>query len=219
MAQCKWCKKKGFFRSVDSNGLCTSCAPGILFDIQQRFRIVNDCMRLAQDGKTFKTRYSRCNLLLEHAEQLLKYEKQGIGTISPSPSAILKEFGTIKENIVSDELRSILNNAKSKAEVASTVRSKQSALSKGILKARELPVDEFDVSEIEKELNNEILHVKLNGFEEAARKAEFKGNTKKAIEQYEEALFLLKETENPKKYSKTMNEIQKKLDNLKQGAE
>lgn len=218
MAQCKWCKKKGFFRSVDSNGLCTTCAPGILFDIQQRFRIVNDCMRLAQDGKTFKTRYSRCNLLLEHAEQLLKYEKQGIGTISPAPSAILDEFGILKKKIVSEELGAIVDNAKSNAEVATTVRSKLSALSKGILKARELPVDELDTSEIENELNNEILQIKLNGFEEAAKKAEFKGNAKKAIDQYAEALFLLKEEENPKKYSKTMNEIQKKLDNLKQGA-
>jgi hypothetical protein len=89
MGQCKFCGRKGFFLSVDSNGLCGNCAPHIVNDITQRSRIMDDCLRLVHDGKTFETRLTRCDLLFEHLEHLLKYERKGIPTLSPLPSKIL----------------------------------------------------------------------------------------------------------------------------------
>lgn len=46
MAQCKMCGRKGFFLSVSANGLCKSCEPIVVMDVQQRGRIINDCMKL-----------------------------------------------------------------------------------------------------------------------------------------------------------------------------
>ena len=64
MAKCKFCLKGGVFQSVESNGLCEKCAYPVISDIQQRARISEDCIKLAEEGKTFETRtVCRQNLL------------------------------------------------------------------------------------------------------------------------------------------------------------
>ena len=89
MAQCKMCERKGIFLSVSENGLCKSCESIVVMDIQQRVRIINDCIKLVNESKNMSTQLSRYDLLREHAQVLLNYEHKGIPTISPSPSQFL----------------------------------------------------------------------------------------------------------------------------------
>ena len=194
MAQCKWCNKRGLFLSVDSNGLCRNCQPRIL-EIQSRARVLGESMRLAHDGKTFGTRLSRCDLAIEHAEFLSEFERRGVPTVSPSPSVILNEFRTLRTQLVVNEAKTVAGKAFEKSSVASTPKAKERALAAGILKIREIAesIDErAPVSSLEHQLRQEIHRVTLEGYLEAARKAEFKGNIKKAVDQYQEALFFVR---------------------------
>ena len=102
MAQCKMCGRKGFLLSVDANGLCQSCNPLVVGDVQQRSRIINDCTKLVDKSKNRDTRLSRCNLLIEHAQALLEYEHKGIPTISPSPSQLLSQYAAIRAQLVGE---------------------------------------------------------------------------------------------------------------------
>ena len=95
MAQCKMCGKKGFLLSVSVNGLCKSCDPIVVMDIQQRGRIINDCMNLIDKSKNIDTRLSRCELLIKHAKALLEYEHKEIPTLNPSPSQLLSNYTSI----------------------------------------------------------------------------------------------------------------------------
>lgn len=195
MAQCKFCERKGFFLSVDSNGLCRNCSPSIVLDIDQRKRVMDDSLRLAQEGKTFATRLSRCDLLLEHAEHLLQYEWKSIPTLSPLPSEILSKFKAYRDSLILEEAQKVAEKAEQKAEVAATTTAKHNALANALLKVQEIMTDSSDPSVgqgIELELKSLMHKAKLDGFLDAARKAEFKGNTKKAIDQYQEALFFIK---------------------------
>ena len=99
MAQCKMCGRKGFLLSVSAIGLCKSCSPSVVMDIQQRVRIINDCMELIDTSKYMTTRLSRCNLLIEHAQALLEYEHKGIPTVNPSPSQLLSGYAAIRAQI------------------------------------------------------------------------------------------------------------------------
>lgn len=218
MGQCRFCGRKGFFLSVDSNGLCGNCAPNVVLDIKERTRIMNDCLRLARDGKTFRTRLSRCDLLLEHADHLLQYEKKGIPILSPSPSEILREYRVYRDDLILEEARQVAEKAKAKAEVASTVTAKHNALASGLLKTQEIIQNSSDASagkQLERELKFLMHKAKLDGFLEAAKKAEFKGNKNKAIDQYQEALFFIRNDDVPDdQQSLEIGQIEAKLKEL-----
>lgn len=218
MGQCRFCGRKGFFLSVDSNGLCGNCAPQIALDITQRTRIMDDCLRLAREGKTFATRLSRCDLLLEHAEHLLQYEEKSIPTLSPLPSEILSEFRGYRDDLILEEAHQVAQKAKAKSEVASTITAKHNALASGLLKAQEIIQNSSDTligEELEHELKFLMHKAKLDGFLEAAKKAEFKGNKKKAVDQYQEALFFIRNDDVPDdQQSLEIRQIEAKLKEL-----
>ena len=123
----------------------------------------------------------------------------GITTINPPPSEVLRTFPEIRDNIIFEATSEDVENAIEKSKVASTPRTKINAANKGLLK----------VKEMKKELNNKVLmdalegyisqyiaELELNSYLDAAKKAEFKGNKKKALDQYQEALYYLEHNEN-----------------------
>ena len=149
-------------------------------------------MRLAHEGKTFGTRLSRCELVIEHVEFLLEFEKKDIPTVSPPPSRILRECRTLRTKIIVEEASGITEKAFEKSGLAVTPKSKERALADAILKVREVSrslEERSRVDALEKRIRSAIHRVTLDGYLNAARKAEFKGNTKKVIDQYQEALF------------------------------
>lgn len=217
MARCKWCDRRGLFMSVDVYGLCKRCQP-IIVNALEHARVIEQSVPFVRDGKTFSTRLSRCDTVLQHAESLIEFEQKGISTISPAPSAYIETFGAIRKELVIEEAHKAARKATEKASVVSTPSAKERALAAGILKVREI-TESLDNREeadaIEQRLRNEVHRATLEGFLEAARKAEFKGNTKKAIDQYQEALFLLKNDHIPdEEQHSQLDEIQTKLNEL-----
>lgn len=119
MAQCKMCGQKSLFLSVSENGLCKPCDSIVVMDIQQRGRIIQDCMRLINKSKNMKTRLSRCDLLIEHAQALLEYEHKGIPTVNPSPSQLLSEYTAIRTQMDREEsIEKLQSNKGKKGEPA-----------------------------------------------------------------------------------------------------
>ncbi len=217
MAQCRWCDKRGLFLSVDRNGLCRDCQPMII-EIQGRARVLENSMKLAREGKTFDTRLSRCDLTIEHAEYLVKFERKEVPTVSPSPSAILTEYRALRTQFILEEANKIAENALEKASVASSPKVKERALTAGVLKLLEIArtlEDSSRVTLLEQQLRRKIHQVTLEGYLESARKAEFKGNVKKAIDQYQEALFFIQndDVDDTEQYAE-IREIKDKLKQL-----
>jgi len=112
----------------------------------------------------------------------------------------------------------VAEKAKAKAEVAATATSKQNALGAGLLKVREIMQNHEDViaiGGIELELKTLMRKAKLDGFLEAAKKAEFKGNKKKAIDQYQEALYFIRNDDVPDdQQNEEIRQIEAKLKDL-----
>ena len=194
MAQCKMCGHKGFFLSVSENGLCESCESIFVMDIQQRGRIINDCIKLVNESKNMSTKLSRYDLLREHAQALLEYEHKGIPTISPPPSQFLSEYTIKRDQIILESVTAEVEKALDKAEIASATRTCINEANKALLKIQEGKKELNDKTKLD-QLEDRIRHFshekQLNEYLEAARKAEFKGKKKKALDQYQEALYFL----------------------------
>jgi len=212
MAQCKHCGSKGLFLSVNEDGLCRNCQTFVYSDVSPRIRILKESADLALNGKTYKTRINRCDFVLEIADYLKKYEDNDINFLEPPPSEIIKQFKKLREEIIMDEIEGIVKKAISKAKLVTGIRSKENAIANCILKVQEIMAELNDKTKAEviiKKLKGIIHKLKYENFIEAAKKAEFKGNLKKALDQYQEALFYLLNDEVP-------DELQKdKIDKLK----
>ena len=195
MAKCKWCDRSGWFLRLNSVGLCNNCSPLVNFDVQQRLRILNDSINIVNESKNLDTRLSRLDLLLEHANSLYRYEQRGIPIVEPLPSAILEQFRGRKDQIILETLRTITEEAEKKSATVITASSKVSSLTKALLKIREYK-DKMDNKKsliaLEKKVTDMIHKIQLQGYLDQAEKAEFKGQNKKALDQYYEALYFLK---------------------------
>ena len=102
--------------------------------------------------------------------------------------------------------------------MASTANAKERALAAGVIKLREVTQDLKKASLVkpmEEKLRQEIHRVTLDGYLEAARKAEFKGNTKRAIDQYQEALYFIRNADiDDAQQQSSIREIEDKLEEL-----
>ena len=218
MGECRLCKRKGLFLSVNANGLCKACNPIVVMDVQQRGRIIDDSMKLVASSKKMGTRLSRCDLLLEHAAALTEYENKGIPTISPAPSQLLREYTSTRDQIILEGVQEEVEKALTKAEIATTTRTAITEANKGLLKIREGKRelrDKSKLNQLESRVRNFTHRAQLKGYLETARKAEFKGQKKKAIDQYQEALFFLRNDEINDSFQKDMiGKIQRKIKQL-----
>lgn len=195
MAQCLLCDKKGFFLSVSANGLCSSCEPVVVMDVQQRGRIVGDCIKIISKSKKMDVRLSRCDLLIEHAKILLEYEQRGIPTIAPLPSQLLLEYDGMHDKIVLESVVADVEKALTKVKIASTPSTRVSETTKALFKIQEGKKElrnSAALNALESHVRRVSHEAQLDAYLEAARKAEFKGNKKKALDQYQEALYFLR---------------------------
>jgi hypothetical protein len=105
MAQCKMCGKSGFLLAVSANGLCQSCNQAMVINVQQRIRIIKDCIKLIETSNNLQTRLSRCELLIKNVNELLKYESKGIATINPTPSQLLLKYKAIHNQLLNESIK------------------------------------------------------------------------------------------------------------------
>ena len=194
MAKCNYCLKKGFFLGVDKNNLCNNCAQIVVPDIENRARIITESLKLARNGKTFSTRISRIEVLISNLDVLLSYEVKDIPTISPNPSSLIQEIRALRQETITNEVNEIYTKSVNQADVAVSPTAEYNGLSKAFLKVQEiLDAHGGEDCDFEQLLRLKLLmhKAKIEGYINEARKAEFKGNTKKAVDQYKEALFYI----------------------------
>jgi len=195
MGQCKWCSRTGWFLSLTSEGLCSSCKPIVHMDVVQRIRIINDSMKIINNSKNLDTRLSRLELLIDHANALLRYEQKGIFVADQSPSSILSKYLGMKDQIIIESLKNDADLAIAKSKSAATLSAKINVLQKVLIKIKEY---EYKTTKsnalysLGKLISNQMHRYQLENYLDAANKAEFKSQKNKALDQYYEALYLLK---------------------------
>jgi len=195
MAQCKYCGRSGWFLSLSREGLCRNCGPTIVRDVVRKGQIINESLKIIKGSRKLETQLSRCDLVIDLAQTLTEYDKRGINTIQPPPSYLLRDLGAQRDELILAGLEREASEAQAKAQVATSIRAKLTFLSKVLLRIREwkLKASRPDLLDaLEKTVAAVVHQAQLDGHLEEARKAEFKGQRKKALDHYYEALYFLK---------------------------
>lgn len=198
MAQCLNCGRSGLFLSVSVNGLCKNCDPIVGLDVRQRARIITESAKLIGQSTKLDTQLSRCDLFLQHAKALLLYERKGIPTVNPLPSSLIEQYQKKRNTLLCEGLERIVNEAIAKANLSPNIKTKIGHASKAFLKLREyhdMVASSVLLEGLGQKLRDYIHRAQLGAYLEAANKAAFKGDKKKALDQYYEALYLLKHDE------------------------
>jgi len=218
MAECKACGKRGLFLSLNRDSLCGECAVHVPRDIARRAQIAKESMALVERTANFDTVISRLDLAREQMNVLLRYEQRGIPTTTPPPSRLLAELERSRGQIIRNGIEAMVTAALAKAGVVSTKRTAISIAEKALVQLREFRGKTDDpgaMDALEGRLAGFIHDKQLEGHLDAARKAEFKGLPKKAIDAYQEALYLLRTDRiDDAKQAQQIPEIEEKLRKL-----
>ncbi len=218
MAQCKWCDRSGWLLKLSERGLCKSCDYMVGMEVSQLARIINESMEIVDKSKNLETRMARLDLVGNYCKELAKYHQKGIKTIDPSPIEFARAATELKDKIIQEHCSNIIHEATQKVTVATTPKSKINLLSKARMQLRELKnhaendhfIDVFD-----KTLSRMIQEVQLDEFMEKAQKAAFKGNKKKALDWYYEALYFLRHDDiDDSKQKSEISTIEQKIKEL-----
>ena len=108
MPRCKMCGRKSIFLSVNEYGLCDKCYSYICEDYRNRERILIESRKIIETSKNPETQLRCINVMKEHFQVLLRYEKMGIPITDPPPSVLLKRLDIEREQILAkNETREI----------------------------------------------------------------------------------------------------------------
>jgi len=198
MAKCKYCGRSGLFLKITSKGLCNSCNPIVTMDIMRSINILNDSLKIVEASKKLDTKLSRCDLIIKITSAMIKYEECGIPTFDPLPSVLLKKYTAMRDQIIFDTFETDFNNLRYKIEVISNAKTKVNMLSKLLLEIRNYKLKANNpkiLDTIEQQVSQLIQKIQLSSYIEEAKRAEFKGQKKKALDRYYEALYFIKHDE------------------------
>jgi len=194
MPQCRWCGKRGFFLRVHENGLCCECNTIIVLDVRERTRCIEESMKHIERSKNMATRLSRCDVALTHLEALLQYEEKEIPTIDPVPSSLISELEKEREDIVIEGTELKVEKRLARAKAAATTKGKVGSADKALQAIGEARIELRDARSLdllENQVRTFIYERTLDSYLESGSKAEFKGQRAKALDSYQEALFLI----------------------------
>jgi len=196
MAQCKFCDRSGFLLSVNQYGLCNNCATVISFEINSKLRVIQESIDLVKTSKNLDTRLSRADLVIQLASKIVdKFESKGIMLMEPSATELLRRYKEGRDEIIKDSIEEEYKKASTKSEVSTTAKTKINPLSKMLLKIQDYKsqlAKKGSLDALEQKINKDIHAIQLHFFLDDAKKAEFKGNKKKALDKYLEALYFIK---------------------------
>ena len=221
MWRCTLCGRRGLLLFLNRNRLCRVCAMGIAYERQRLLRILRDPEDLAQTSGDSNTRLSECDLILERARVLLRYEKKGIRAVTPSPSEIVEKYGNVRRQIVLCGLKEDVGVLLEKARLAtiSPLQNPVAIADEALLRlcqARKEGGESPQLDDLEKQVTQFICRCQRDACLRAARKAESKGEKKKALEQYLSALqFFRKDEMEDSLLRETISEISSKITKLR----
>ena len=197
MAKCKRCGKGGgLFTRINQYGLCNNCAAVVSIEVNSKLRVIQDSINLVKESKNLDTRLSRADLVIQLASEIVdSFESKGITVMEPSATDLLRRYKDGRDEIIKESLEQEYKKASAKSEVSTTAKTKINPLSKVLLKIQEYKsqlTKRESLDELEQKVNIDIHAIQLHFFLDDAKKAEFKGNIKKALDKYLEALYFIK---------------------------
>lgn len=193
--RCLRCHRGGLFIALTGQRLCTACAAEYQMTVPRQVQIIVESLILVRNSKKLDTRLNRIEDVRRLCTSLLAYEHAGVATMDPPPSEILASLPRVTEEVLLQTLHVAKHKAEAAASSAATDRARVTALTRYLTTIRELLLHAPESSTL-RPMEREAVHAVSNAFLQmhlnAARKAELKGQSKRALDAYYEALYYLR---------------------------
>jgi len=215
---CSKCGDEFRKSKLHSNGLCERCYFIGENSTYEYNRAATDSFEIIRKSKNIDTILGRYDYIIDSPETHLKpWDDYGFNSLTSSEIAKILEKE--KDELIIEHLNLEFEKAKEKSLIAQTLASKTNPILKLIPKVKELlPYSTFNKDEIEKFrlfVDHAVNRIKLDDFLTKAKKSEFKGNKNKALDNYYEALFLLRNDNiDDSKQSQEISELESKIKSL-----
>lgn len=193
MATCNQCGRSGWFLKVRS-GLCDQCYEPVVRTVLRAKEIFDESLELVNNSKNLNTRLGRCDTALEQLDRLEEYEHLEFVSMHPDFQTARKELAHHKVELVREHLEEKERAARERIETLSTTNAKANQFNKlkqEVRKFEEILGDTV-VEELIGSVDKSINEIRIGDHLEKAKKAEFKGKGKKALDEYYEALYILR---------------------------
>lgn len=106
-----------------NKGLCQACVPLVLWDIEQRIKLIRDSEKAIEKSPGLGIQLSKCDLIIENAERLLAYEQRGLD-VKSQPSEIISEYRARRDALALSGLEHEIEFALSKSGVTGSAKSR-----------------------------------------------------------------------------------------------
>lgn len=217
MARCNYCGKKGIFLTVSKRGLCKGCEPIVLSAINRHIDIIDESINIIVNTENFKTRINRINTVRENLDILdEEYLSKGVDIgnfrIDDMRNYLERMFNTAIEEEALKQVQKHMD----KASLVKTATAKINNANKALLVLKEF-YDDYGYIHHNKteEINFFIYESQLNDYVQKAEKEEFKGNNKKALDAYLDALFFV-ENEHISNRQGTIQNLNNKINEIRE---
>ncbi|GAB4257444.1 MAG: hypothetical protein Kow0092_04340 [Deferrisomatales bacterium] len=136
MKRCKWCGQSKWLGLSRERGLCKRCESVVEADVALREKRIKRALVAMDLASNVDVVVAHCNVILQNAEALLKYERKGIPTVSPSPSQIIHSVKARKDALLADVVRREVRGAQHRAQAAFDPRTKVEILAEAFVKVK-----------------------------------------------------------------------------------
>lgn len=196
MARCVNCRKLGFFFQ-NVIGLCPKCFELFNLNWKEKLKVLTQSAKLVNKSNKADTQLSRASLCLLQVSRMKELAKEfnvlehHYDELEAQRKAILE----VTEQILHGEVKTITAQAEAKSEIATTIRGKLGPFEKLAEKLenyREYVEDETAIDLAREKAKDRIRIIEVQELKKDAEREEFKGNSKKAVEKYKEALYKIK---------------------------
>lgn len=133
MAQCKWCGSKGLLVFTNKDGYCKSCQNAIYSEIKENIEVIQNVIKIVGGSDDYRGIIHQCNLLIQTAGNLSKYENKGLDVIQPPPSEIIESAKTEKRDQTIKYVTSEIGSYITKIESMKRIHAKQNNINHAVM--------------------------------------------------------------------------------------
>ncbi len=102
MGRCRFCGNEGWMVWTTREGLCKPCNASVRAEIATRTESVKDALVYIRCTKDPGSLLPLCDEAIEHARELVSFEKRGITDIRPVPSSLLAMLQAKRDEVVAE---------------------------------------------------------------------------------------------------------------------
>lgn len=191
MRQCTWCGHKGWFLSLSRDRLCQKCETTVWSRIVGAMRALNETLAGLKQSRDIEMRLQRSQDAIRNLRELVPFFEKGLVTLKPSPQEWVARIYVTERAFVREHIERMLNAVGEEDETANGEFVPRVTQLNRVIETIEkyrVHLGEGNATLLRKQVEHQLSRFLLA----SAEKDKSKGNRERALDQYIEALDMMR---------------------------